>query len=179
MDDIKKALTLLSESNNRLTGAEQLIYSKPTTKKTKSESWIKPYMMLVESEMAERVEGGAETPPGVNRLTGQPQSAPTTPAPEEPKPAVQPIGSRYDPAYKGMPAPMVIDIGGQQYKFAGREAQGPGTGQIVKVPAAAIGIRGLGATQVELGKDGMYYMPGATNEVVAVKNSPVDEGDEA
>ena len=54
MDDLKKALQVLSEGNNRLTGAEQLIYSKPTTKtsKTKSESWIKPYMMLVESEMS-------------------------------------------------------------------------------------------------------------------------------
>jgi len=178
MDDIKKALTLLSESNNRLTGAEQLIYSKPTTKKTKSESWIKPYIMLVESEMSERVVPGEETPPGINRLTGQPQATPTAPAPEEPKPAVQPLSSRYDPAYKGMPAAYVIDIGGQQYKFAGREAQGPGTGQLVKVPAAAIGIRGLGATQVELGKDGMYYMSGATNEVTTVQSGPVDEGDE-
>jgi hypothetical protein len=177
MDDIKKALTLLSESSNRLTGAEQLIYSKPTTKKTKSESWIKPYMMLVESEMAERVDGGAETPPGVNRLTGQPNVAPAA-APEEPRPAVQPLSSRYDPAYKGMPAPGIIDIGGQQYKFAGREAQGPGAGKLVKVPAAAIGIRGLGATQVELGQDGMYYMSSATNEVSTVRSGPVDEGDE-
>ena len=52
MDDLKKALQVLSEGNNRLTGAEQLIYSKPTSKKPKVESWIKPYMMLVESEMA-------------------------------------------------------------------------------------------------------------------------------
>jgi hypothetical protein len=57
MDDLKKALEVLSEGNNRLTGAEQLIYSKPTPKKPKVESWIKPYMMLVESEMA-----GEETP---------------------------------------------------------------------------------------------------------------------
>lgn len=161
MDDLKKALTILSEGNNRLTGAEQLIYSQPAKKKTKSESWIKPYMMLVESEMSERVVPGEETPLGVNRLTGKPiePEAPSTPAP-----AAQPLSSRYDPEFKGMPAAYIIDIGGQQYKFAGRDKQGPGTGKTVKVPAAAIGIRGLGATQVELGQDGMYYMPGGTNE---------------
>lgn len=178
MDDLKKALQVLSEGNNRLTGAEQLIYSSPSKKKSKSESWIKPYMMLVESEMAERVSGDQEpTPPGINRLTGKPIAEPT-PAPEEPKPAVQPLSSRYDPNYKGMPAAYVIDIGGQQYKFAGRDKPGTGKGPLVKVPAAAIGIRGLGATEVELGQDGMYYMVQTTNEVVAVRKGPVDEGDE-
>jgi hypothetical protein len=79
-------------------------------------------------------------------------------------PAVVPLGSRFDPRFKNGPEPYTIDIGGTVYKFAGRNATGPGTGEIVKVPAAVIGVRGLSAISVELGKDGMYYPAPATNE---------------
>jgi hypothetical protein len=176
MDDIKKALTLLSESNNRLTGAEQLIYSKPNTKNTKSESWIKPYIMLVESEMAERVVPGEETPPGVNRLTGKTNIAPPAEAPvQQPTSTV----SKYTPGVN-MPAPYVIEYKGKQYKFAGRDQSGPGTGEVIIVGAGAIGIRGLRPTMIELGQDGMYYVGKSVDEGMDTihPKSPVDEGDE-
>jgi len=55
------------------------------------------------------------------------------------------------------------------YRFAGRDKTGPGTGEVIKVPAAVIGIRGLSAVSVELGKDGMYYPAPATNESKKIK----------
>ena len=76
---------------------------------------------------------------------------------QEPAPATVPLSKRFDPRFKNGPEPYTIDIDGKIYKFAGRTAQGPGTGEIIQIPAAAIGIRGLGAVSVELGKDGMYY----------------------
>lgn len=164
----------------------------PVVAKPKMEGVLKQYFTLVESEIKERVVGGEETPPGINRLTGNP-IAPEAPA-AAPEPVV-PLTKRYDQRYKGMPAPYVLDIDGVQYKFAGREKDGPGTGEIIKVPAGAVGIRGLGAVGVELAKDGMYYIaPKPVDEsgrcwdgykpVQGVKPyakgscAPVDEGDE-
>ena len=72
--------------------------------------------------------------------------------------APKPIGSRYDPRLKQTGDPSVIDIGGKQYKWAGREAQAPGTGEVIKIPAGNVGIRGLAPVSVELGADGMYYI---------------------
>lgn len=118
---------------------------------------LREYIDLIES-LNERVMPGEETPPGINRLTGKP----IEPAPAEPAPAEKPVplGSRYDPRFKNGPEPYTIDIDGTVYKFAGRDKAGPGTGEIIKVPAAVIGIRGLSAVNVELGKDGMYYPAG-------------------
>jgi hypothetical protein len=105
----------------------------------------------------ERVVGGEETPPGINRLTGKPIEPQAAPAVPTDAPAVVPLNKRFDPRFKNGPEPYTIDIDGTVYKFAGRDKSGPGTGEIIKVPAAVIGIRGLGAVSVELGKDGMYY----------------------
>jgi hypothetical protein len=53
--DMKKFVSIINESNNRLTQAEQLVYQTSSTKKsTKVESWISPYITLVESEIAEK-----------------------------------------------------------------------------------------------------------------------------
>lgn len=102
----------------------------------------------------ERVLPGEETPPGINRLTGKPIEPQ---APAEPAPAVVPLSKRFDPRFKNGPEPYTIDIDGTVYKFAGRDKSAPGSGEVIKVPAAVIGIRGLGAVSVELGKDGLYY----------------------
>jgi hypothetical protein len=110
-----------------------------------------------------RITPGQETPPGINRLTGKPIAEPSAPAPEEPKPAVTPLSSRYGPGYEGSPAAYTITVSGKDYKFAGRDKTGPGTGTIVKVPGGAVGIRGLAPVSVELGSDGMFY-PAPTNE---------------
>ena len=67
--------------------------------------------------------------------------------------------SRYTPGVT-YPAAYTISYNGNEYKFAGRDKDGPGTGEIIVVGAGAIGIRGLAPTKVELGKDGMYYMAG-------------------
>lgn len=105
----------------------------------------------------ERVLPGEEPAPGINRLTGKPFAEPAAAAPAEPAPAVVPLNKRFDPRFKNGPEPYTIDIDGVVYKFAGRDKAAPGGGEIIKVPAAVIGIRGLGAVSVELGKDGMYY----------------------
>ena len=116
--------------------------------------------------IGERVVGGEETPPGINRLTGKPNEPQAAPMAAEPAPAVVPLGKRFDPRFKNGPEPYTIDIGGVVYKFAGRDKAAPGGGEVIKVPAAVIGIRGLGAVSVELGKDGLYY-PAPQQESVA------------
>jgi hypothetical protein len=126
--------------------------------------------------MYERVVGDEPTPPGINRLTGkpiEPQSAPTA---QTDTPAVVPLNKRFDPRFKNGPEPYTIDIDGVVYKFAGRDKSAPGGGEVIKVPAAVIGIRGLGAVSVELGKDGMYYPAPASNEAAEpVVEQPLDE----
>jgi hypothetical protein len=103
--------------------------------------------------LSERVVGGEETPPGINRLTGQPiaPEAPAAPAPAGPS-----LASRYGPGYEGSPAAYTITVSGKEYKFAGRDTAGPGTGPIIKVPGGAVGIRGLAPVSVELG-NGVFY----------------------
>lgn len=102
------------------------------------------YMITVDAAQAE-----------LQRRSGQP-AAPAQQAPEQPA-ASQPLSSRYGPGYEGSPEPYTITVSGKNYKFAGRDKSGPGTGTIVKVPAGAIGIRGLAPVNVELGNDGMFY----------------------
>jgi len=102
-----------------------------------------------------RVTGDED--PGVNRLTGKPNV--TQVAPSDSKPDSSPsLSSRYGPDYEGSPAAYTITVKGQDYKFAGRDKDGPGTGPIIKVPGGAVGIRGLSPVAVELGKDGSFYI---------------------
>lgn len=102
-----------------------------------------------------RVTGDED--PGVNRLTGKPNV--TQVAPDDVKPDSGPsLSSRYGPGYEGSPAAYTITVKGQDYKFAGRDKDGPGTGPIVKVPGGAVGIRGLAPIAVELSKDGTFYI---------------------
>ena len=101
-----------------------------------------------------RVSGDED--PGVNRLTGKPNI--TQVAPSDSKPSSLPsLSDRYGPDYEGSPSAYTITVKGQDYKFAGRDKDGPGTGPIIKVPGGAVGIRGLAPVNVELGKDGMFY----------------------
>jgi len=125
--------------------------------------------------MYERVVGDEPTPPGINRLTGKPIEPQSAPAAPTDAPAVVPLGKRFDPRFKNGPEPYTIDIDGVVYKFAGRDKSAPGGGEIIKVPAAVIGIRGLGAVSVELGKDGMYYPAPASNEAAEEVEQPLDE----
>lgn len=139
--------------------------------RTEKQQLIRQYSQRIAEAvlMKERVVGGEVTPPGINRLTGkpiEPQPAPSAPTDTS---AVVPLGKRFDPRFKNGPEPYTIDIDGVVYKFAGRTATGPGTGEVIKVPAAVIGIRGLSAVSVELGKDGMYYPAPATNESKNIK----------
>ena len=102
-----------------------------------------------------RVSGDED--PGVNRLTGKPNV--TQVAPSDSKPSSLPsLSSRYGPDYEGSPSAYTITVKGQDYKFAGRDKDGPGTGPIIKVPGGAVGIRGLSPVAVELGKDGTFYI---------------------
>ena len=70
------------------------------------------------------------------------------------------------------PAAYTIAYNGKEYKFAGRDKNAPGTGEVITVGAGAIGIRGLRPTKVELGSDGMYYISAQQNETV---EEPLDE----
>jgi hypothetical protein len=165
-------------------------------------NFIDMYKKIAEIDRAapmyERVVGDEPTPPGINRLTGKPnpngRPAPETPTGGMPPPdtngqgqsgsmpdsggagpTVVPLNKRFDPRFKNGPEPYTIDIDGTVYKFAGRDKSGPGTGEVIKVPAAVIGIRGLGAVSVELGKDGMYYPAAASNEAAEEVEQPLDE----
>ena len=121
----------------------------------------------------ERIVPGQEPAPGINRLTGKPNVPDAmTPEPAIPAAPVQPLSSRYGPGYEGSPEAYTITIKGQNYKFAGRDKQGPGTGEIVKVPGGAVGIRGLAPVSVELGTDGLFYTAPKTESVSEDLNPP-------
>ena len=185
--DMKTFLTIVEGKGplNRPTAAESIAmqhYAEPVKKtitapvlnvaEGATPSMIGKYFKTVEQELKEaaerpnkratqlakrvieRVVGGEETPPGINRLTGkpiEPQPEPTA------APAGPSLSSRYGPGYEGSPAAYTITVSGKDYKFAGRDKTGPGTGAIVKVPGGAVGIRGLAPVSVELGNDGMFY----------------------
>lgn len=116
---------------------------------------------LLAERVVERILPGEEPAPGINRLTGKPIAEPTAPA--APAAPTQPLSSRYGPGYEGSPAAYMITVSGKDYKFAGRDKQGPGTGEIIKVPGGAVGIRGLAPVSVELGQDGMFYIAAPAN----------------
>lgn len=123
----------------------------------------------------ERIVPGQEPAPGINRLTGKPNEPQTEPAAPAAPPAVVPLNKRFDPRFKNGPEPYTIDIDGVVYKFAGRDKTGPGTGEVIKVPAAVIGIRGLGAVDVELGKDGLFYSAPKTESVSEAPIAATDD----
>lgn len=89
----------------------------------------------------------------------------------EPKPATT---SLYTPG-ASYPAAYTISYNGKEYKFAGRDKNAPGTGEVITVGAGAIGIRGLRPTKVELGVDGMYYIAAQQNEEAGEVEQPLDE----
>lgn len=117
---------------------------------------------LLAERVIERIVPGEEPAPGINRLTGKP-NVPDATAPAPASPAGPSLSSRYGPGYEGSPAAYTITVKGQDYKFAGRDKQGPGTGEIIKVPGGAVGIRGLAPVSVELGQDGMFYIAAPAN----------------
>lgn len=123
----------------------------------------------IEGSVSERVTIGPD-----GQVTGgfQPSGNPApAPAPAEEKPAVVPLNKRFDPRYKPGPENYTIDIDGKIYKWAGRAEAGTGKGEIIKIPAALVGIRGLGAVSVELGADGMYRAVPANES----QDMPLDE----
>jgi hypothetical protein len=127
------------------------------------------YATQLAKRVVERVVGGEEpTPPGINRLTGKPIEPEPNPTPTPPGLT---LSSRYGPGYEGSPAAYTITVSGKDYKFAGRDKQGPGTGTIVKVPGGAVGIRGLAPVSVELGDDGMFY-PAPTAPIQEAEGTP-------
>lgn len=111
-------------------------------------------MALGAGNAAARVSGDQD--PNINRLTGKPIATQMAPS-DSPKQDMTPLSSRYDSKYQGSPEAYTIKVDGKLYKFAGRTAEAPKTGEKIKVPAAAVGIRGLSPVTVELGNDGMYY----------------------
>lgn len=118
-------------------------------------------VLMKESTLSERVLPGQEVEPGINRLTGKPIEPET---PSTPVTTTVPLSSRYGPGYEGSPEAYSITVSGKNYKFAGRDKTGPGTGPVIKVPGGAVGIRGLAPVSVELGNDGMFYTAPVTNE---------------
>jgi len=180
---------------NKLTAAESIAVNHFVEEQTKTvtnpvlnvakdakPSMIGKYFKTVENEFAEstertksratqlaervieRVVGGQEPEPGINRLTGKP-NVPDAMTPEPAAPAGPTLSSRYGPGYEGSPAAYTIKVDGQDYKFAGRDKSGPGTGKIIKVPGGAVGIRGLAPVNVELGQDGMFYSAPKTEAI--------------
>ena len=78
-------------------------------------------------------------------------------APAAVMPAKTSTTSMYTPGVS-FPAAYTISYKGQDYKFAGREAEAPKDGEQVTVGAGAIGIRGLKPVNVILSPDGKYYL---------------------
>lgn len=115
-------------------------------------------MALGAGNAAARVSGDED--PNINRFTGKPIATQTAPA-DVPKQDVVPLSSRYTPGAK-WPEAYTIEYEGETYKFAGRTEAAPKDGKEIKVPAALVGIRGLGAATVILGKDGKYYAGSST-----------------
>ena len=88
--------------------------------------------------------------------TQAPAAAPADASAQEPKKSSV---ERYTPGVT-YPAAQTINYNGKEYKFAGRDKTGTGTGEKIVVGAGAVGIRGLAPVSIELGNDGMYYLAG-------------------
>ena len=75
-----------------------------------------------------------------------------------------PLSKRFTPGVE-FPAAYTIAYNGKEYKFAGRGEEAPKAGEVITVPMAMVGIRGLGATKVKVSPDGQYYVvPRDVNE---------------
>jgi len=109
-----------------------------------------------------RVTGDED--PGVNRLTGKPNVTQVAPDDVKKPDAGPSLSSRYTQGIEFSSEPYTIKADGKEYKFAGRGADNPGKGKVVKVPAALVGVRGLSAVPVTLNPDGKYYMGGDIDE---------------
>ena len=118
------------------------------------------------SRLDERVSIGPD-----GKITGGIKPSKTNPAEVEPgSPTgdsaevtpIKPTQSTVEKYTPGVtyPGAYTISYNGKEYKFAGRDKVGPGTGEKIVVGAGAIGIRGLAPTTIELGNDGMYYHAG-------------------
>lgn len=88
--------------------------------------------------------------------TQAPAAAPSDASAQEPKKSSV---EKYTPGVT-YPAAQTVNYNGKEYKFAGRDKTGPGTGEKIVVGAGAVGIRGLAPVNIELGNDGMYYLAG-------------------
>jgi len=185
---MSRFLSIISEVNSPLNKPSQATRETITSNvlnvaKDAKPSMIGKYFKTVENEFAESTErtktratqlaervierivpnaDGSLPDPSINRLTGKPNepAAPAAPAPAGPT-----LSSRYGPGYEGSPAAYTIKVNGKDYKFAGRDKTGPGTGEIVKVPGGAVGIRGLAPVAVEIGQDGMFYLAPKTEAI--------------
>jgi hypothetical protein len=109
-----------------------------------------------------RVTGDED--PGVNRLTGKPNVTQVAPDDVKKTDVGPSLSSRYTQGIEFSSEPYTIKADGKEYKFAGRGADNPGKGKVVKVPAALVGVRGLSAVPVTLNPDGKYYMGGDIDE---------------
>lgn len=155
----------INETNSVFKTYVALVENDIAEQRTEKQQLIRQYSQRIAEAvlMKERVTfnpDGTRTPSFADQMRANGAQPSLEPA----APAVVPLGKRFDPRFKNGPEPYTIDIAGVVYKFAGRTVAGPGTGEVIKVPAAAIGIRGLGAVSVELGKDGVYYLVPQTNE---------------
>jgi hypothetical protein len=110
-------------------------------------------MALGAGNAAARVSGDGD--PSINRLTGKPIATQVSQS-DIPKQDAVPLSSRYTSGAQ-WPAAYTIEYEGETYKFAGRTEAAPKGGKEIKVPATLVGVRGLSAVTVTLGKDGKYY----------------------
>lgn len=184
MEAEEEKLRKQQERNRLKADKDKLKTEKPSTKKKGAtdlsirRAAAKP--VNTDAEVSERITfdpvTGQKNPSFADQMKAQ--GAPSAPAQGG---STQPLSSRYGPGYEGSPAPYTIIVNGKEYKFAGREKQGPGTGEIIKVPGGAIGIRGLAPVNVEIGTDGFFYVVPRTESLSDTslrEFSPVGSGND-
>ncbi len=132
---------------------------------------------VLKKNVSERVTIGpdGQVTGGFKPTAPAPSADPVADKPATPTEKPAPLSSRYDPRLKQTGDPYTIDVGGKQYKFAGRGTAGPGTGEVIKVPGGNVGIRGLAPVSVELGNDGMYYVAPRVDESKDTVKVPVTQ----
>jgi len=160
----KSAKTAINETSSVFKTYVTLVESDIEEQRIEKQQLIRQYSQKIAEAvlMKERVTfnpDGTQTPSFADQMRANGAQPSPTPAPAGPS-----LSSRYGPGYEGSPGAYMITVSGKDYKFAGREKLGPGTGAIIRVPGGAIGIRGIAPVSVELGQDGMFYIPGAANE---------------
>lgn len=132
---------------------------------------------VLKKNVSERVTIGpdGQVTGGFKPTAPSPNADPVADKPATPVEKPAPLSSRYDPRLKQTGDAYTIDVGGKQYKFAGRGTPGPGTGEVIKVPGGNVGIRGLAPVSVELGNDGMYYVAPKVDESKDTVKVPVTQ----